>query len=245
MRDDPSAEARYQQLQHLIASMPDLADVAYMRESEGLKWLGRASALVEQACDFGDRVEFNLSCDRLGSIYWNPTAIRTVLYRALARAEVMAPASARGAFIPTGAPFDVFAALSKVLTEARRKVLIVDPYLDATVLTDFGGLVPDGVTLHLLSDGQYVKLASQLKPAVERWLRQYGTTRPVEARQSPPDALHDRLVLIDDDAAWSLSQSIKDFAKRAPGSVSRLDAEIAARKMSAYAAIWSASVALA
>lgn len=234
-------EALYQQLREIVASMPSLDAPNGVRSVEVLTWLGRAAALIEASGDVLDSAKFRGLCDQVG-MYWNPAEVRTVLYRALGRAELAAPAAARGAFIAVGARFDLFATLAKILAEAKNSVLIVDPYLDSTVVVDFAPLVPEGIPLHLLADGKYLK--PSLKPAVERWQAQHASARPLEARATAAGALHDRLVLIDGDQAWALSQSLKDFANRAPGSVVRMDAEITALKMSAYAGTWQASSVL-
>lgn len=90
-----------------------------------------------------------------------------VLYRVLAAAELKAPARAKGTFIPVGNRFDAFAALTKVLETAARDVLIVDPYMDEAVLTDFAGSVPATASLRLLSDQSTVK--ASIEPAAKAW----------------------------------------------------------------------------
>jgi len=61
------------------------------------------------------------------------------LYKAIAIAELDAPAGAQGAFIPVGNAFEAYSAIAKVLRSAASDVLIVDPYMDDSVLTDFAG----------------------------------------------------------------------------------------------------------
>jgi len=43
------------------------------------------------------------------------------------------------------------------MSSAKRDAFVVDPYMDDTVLTDFGGTLVDGVTLRLLTDQATVK----------------------------------------------------------------------------------------
>jgi len=62
-----------------------------------------------------------------------------VLYRVLASAETRVTPGAQGAFIPVGSSFDAYAAVAKVMSSAKRDAFVVDPYMDDTVLTDFGG----------------------------------------------------------------------------------------------------------
>jgi hypothetical protein len=77
-----------------------------------------------------------------------------------------------------------------------------------------------------------------LEPAGRRWKVQYHTSRPVEIRFAPLRALHDRAFIIDSTQAWTVTQSLKDFATRAHGEIVRAD-DIAALKIAAYEDIWS------
>lgn len=163
-----------------------------------------------------------------------------VLYRALARAELQASPSTRGAFIPVGEAFSAFTALSKILTEARRNVMFVDPYADANLLTDFAVLVPEGVTTLILADVSGRKAA--LAPAVKHWVQQYGSTRPLEVRLAPDRSLHDRLIIVDELVSWSLGQSFNALAARTPTSLLRADSETAQLKIQAHNQIWQSAV---
>ena len=51
-------------------------------------------------------------------------------------------------------------------------MLVVDPYMDETALSDFVLMVPEGVPIRLLSDNATVK--PTLRPARDRWLKQYS-----------------------------------------------------------------------
>jgi hypothetical protein len=124
-----------------------------------------------------------------------------------------------------------------VLKTATRDVLIVDPYMDEKALTDFGLLTPERITVRLLADKNSVQ--DSLPPAVERWTRQYGDKRPLEAKLTPRRALHDRAIFVDGKGAWVLTQSLKDFATRAPGVIFRVDEAVAALKIPAYEDLWN------
>ena len=69
-------------------------------------------------------------------------------------------------------------------------------------------------------------------------MAQYGAARPLQVRLAPPKALHDRAIFTDQTTAWTLTQSLKDFAKRSPAEIVRAD-DIAALKIAAYEAIWA------
>ena len=170
------------------------------------------------------------------------TGIAMVLYRALAEAELAAPTAAQGAFIPAGSSFDAIAALSKVLETATNDVLIVDPYMDDKTLSDFVPLVREQISVRLLADQQAHK--PSLKPAVARWQQQYQQARPLVAKVATARTLHDRVILIDSQEAWSLTQSLNAFATRSPATIVRVDPDTAALKIVAYEAMWASATAI-
>ncbi|MFB6414371.1 phosphatidylserine/phosphatidylglycerophosphate/cardiolipin synthase family protein [Bradyrhizobium tunisiense] len=242
MKIDP--EALYRQLGHLVATMPDLNGGDWTTP-DGQRWLGRAAALVQASgANSADVAVFNVASNNLGTALHtqNVQAITAIVHRALANAELVAPASSQGAFIAVGESFSALAAVSKVLAGARQTVLIVDPYADAKALTDFAVLASEGVLVRILSDASSVK--PSLKPAAENFMKQYGAARPLEVRLSPARSLHDRIITVDDADAWTLTQSLKDFAARSPATIVKVDAETATLKVSAYGAIWQAAAAL-
>jgi hypothetical protein len=144
----------------------------------------------------------------------------------------------QGAFILAGNAFSAFLALSKVLRLTRDDALIVDPYLDEKVLTDYAASLPDTCHLRLLAE--IGKLKPSLKPAVTSWRAQHGKDRPLEARTvTPPATLHDRLIIVDGVTVYLLTQSLNAFAVRAPATIARVDHETATLKVAAYEDMWS------
>jgi hypothetical protein len=229
------AESLYRQLGRLMEATPDLRARPWSTEVH--QWVGRADALVTQSGNSSDQIEWRTAISMLdasGDEAVNQMIM--VLHRVLAAAELKAPASAKGTFIPVGNSFDAFAALTKLLQTAARDMLIVDPYMDETALTEFGGAVPDGITLRLLTDQAGQK--QTLQPAAAKWVAQYGSARPLQVRLAPSKALHDRAIFIDQTTAWTLTQSLKDFAKRSHAEIVRAD-DTAALKIAAYEAIWA------
>lgn len=236
MSDDP--ETLYRQLGRLIETMPDLDP--YPLPSDAQQWLGRADALVKQSGDPRDIMDWRKAMGTFNTAS-RPTRIedfKGVLYRVLASAEIRAPAGVRGSFIPVGNSFDAFAALSKVLQTATEDVLIIDPYMDETALTEFGSAVPENVCLRLMADQANCK--PTLQPAAIKWVQQYGATRSLLVRFAPQKTLHDRAIFIDRTVAWTLTQSLKDFAKRSPAEIVRAD-DTAALKIAAYEGVWASA----
>ena len=90
-------------------------------------------------------------------------------------------------------------------------------------------------------DGASSKPAA-IKPPVERWAKQSGAA--VEVRLSPPRALHDRLIIVDRDKVWNVSQSCNHLAARSPASITPFDPDVAAQKRDAYEALWTAATPL-
>jgi hypothetical protein len=175
----------------------------------------------------------------------NVHTVLSVLNRALARAEMSAPVATQGAFIPVGAQFDVFQAVGKVFAAGNADILVVDPYIDETVLTQFAGLARDRARVRLLGDERFRDCGARLLAAIRAWAAQYGSLRPVEARRAAPRALHDRLIILDNGSeAWSVGQSIKDIAKTSPTAFIRLPTDVAVEKTAYYDDLWTASVVL-
>jgi hypothetical protein len=241
-------EALYVHLGRLIEVMPDLKKGSF---SEHQVWLGKAYALVDASRQFTDAAALKRAVGELqqaasgsGALqqFKRDTAaqtIATILHRVLAVVELKAPTTAQGAFIPAGSAFDAMAAVAKVLRTARRDVLMIDPYFDERVLTDFAPLATEGVNIRLLSDESSVY--ATLAPATTRWTAQYGSRRPLEVRLSPRRELHDRLVIIDGGEVWLLTQSFKDLAARSPATIIRVEGESGSLKIAAYEAKWQAA----
>lgn len=236
------AGAYYAQLTALAAEMPFLrsVDERLQTTTEVHKWIGRLFALVERVGDPMDMAALRIQTSSLsnaGLSHGAEAAIQAVLYRALGRAEAAAPASRRGHFVPVGEHFESFGAFASILSEATGSVMLIDPYLDHTSLTDFAVMAKEGVTIQLLADSSAAK--PSLEPAIKKWREQYGDNRRVEARLSHPKELHDRLMILDSSKVWIVTQSFKDFSAKSPGSIQRFESDSAKLKLEAYAAIWA------
>ena len=124
---------------------------------------------------------------------------------------------------PVGAAFDAFQAVGNVLRTAQRDVLIADPYINATILTDFAPLAPEGVSMRLLSDVFYTK-PDAVMPAAGRWIAQYGADRPLQVRQTAPRLMHNRIIVVD---------GVRAFA-----TVVRAEGDAAQLEIDAYGQLW-------
>ncbi|MEJ2816092.1 hypothetical protein [Caulobacter sp. CCG-8] len=248
MKPTLSPQAIYHQLGMLLANAPDLEgyDGEWNLPAATIQWLSKATALVKAATGVSaESLRIDNAVQNLVASIRPETQskqIILVLNQVLAMLEIDLPVSTQGAFVTTGASLDAYAAISKIVREATSSVLIVDPYMDATAVIEVAELVPPGVRVQLLSDAAAVK--PTLKTAASKWIQQYGSTRPLEARLAAARSLHDRLIIIDATAAWILTQSLKDFAQRSPATIQRADTELATMKVQAFGAIWAGATAL-
>lgn len=231
-------EVYYRQLGRHIETWPLILSPELSAEQH--QWLGRADALIALSGDVRDTVDWRFATSRLNTANWHNALedLKRIMYRVLASAELNVPVAVAGAFIPVGSTFDAYAAISKLLQTASKDVLVVDPYMDDTVLTQFGGLVEEGVSLRLLTSKSSQSIS--LVPASKSWTGQHGAKRPLSVRLATSSALHDRAIFIDDKTAWTITQSLRDIAKRSPAEIVRVD-DIAAMKIEAYKTIWDSS----
>jgi len=235
----------YHKLGRLLETAPQFSNCQACIEPSALHWLGRVHAIVNATyAGMGmDVVAVRMAMDNMRSAAWASavTEVFQIMYRALAHCELRMPPGSAGEFVPVGNSFDAFSALSKIFSKAIKDVMIVDPYLDQSVLIDFAVAIPENVSIRLLADENDHK--ATLGPAAQRWISQYGSKRPLSVKLAPRRSLHDRAIFIDLTEAWTLTQSLKDFAKRAPAEIVRADS-IAALKLQAYEEIWLAATTL-
>ena len=240
-------ESLYVQLGQLVAEMPNFGGTGRI-PPEANQWLGRAASLVAVTGNVVDHASITAASNALTSSegsyreYWAQT-IRATVYRALADAEAKAPTAARGGFIGIGAALDALQVVGQVFASAKQDILVIDPYVDSKLFTDFGPTASVGLPLRVLTDIFYSKREAML-PSVTRWNQQFGTSRPLEVRLTAPRALHDRLILVDGTRAWTLTQSLKDFANRSPALVQRVDPDLSAMKRDFYEQLWGTSTPL-
>lgn len=228
-------EARFAHFNELAATIPDFGDVGTPNQSpEVHEWLGRLHALLDQDVFGSEAFSVRLASDGVGTILHDNKVRQIVgaLYRAIARDELLLPASRQGSFIAAGNAYDALTATTRILSEAKSSLLIVDPYLGPKVLEVYAVQANEGVRVELLgSSGQ---VHAGLEPAAKAWAVQFGNKRPLSLRHAPRKQLHDRLIVVDRLEAWDVSQSFKDLAARSPASLSKALAEQAALKIEAY-----------
>ena len=177
------SQAIYIRLGHLIASMPDGVD-HYPQSPAVLDWLAEVQAVARASGDglvAADLITTVMSLLKSFGAFddGNRTAdanrIYMLLKQLLFSIELRLPASAQGAFITAGNAVDALLAVGRVLQSATADVLIVDPYMDQNMLTDFAVQAQDKVAIRLLADAKNCKPG--LRPMVLRWSSQYPIDR--------------------------------------------------------------------
>lgn len=231
----------YSELGALAASVPDFGD---MNNPQTAQWLGRAHAIIEEV--LGDTHPDTISFVIASKFQANAlmaldkgAELMIIVHRVLARLERLAPMAASSAFIGAGEQFTALSSLNRVISEAKCRVMFVDPYADANLLTDFAVAAAEGVNINILAGDGQVKPG--LAPAVRAWKTQYGSTRPVELRTARRGEIHDRAIFVDDANAWSMGTSFNAVGKKSPTILQRIDTEVFTGKKAAYEAIWQTS----
>jgi PLD-like domain len=242
-----SPEALHAQLQAIIQTLPPGLNRKHPNGNVGgallreeLQWLGRARALVEET---GHGLAMNTATGMRGQYpdYFAQQVLQ-ILYQAIAVAELELPATPTDAFIPAGNALDALKAVERIISSAQSSLLIVDPYLDGKILTEFAEFAPSGTSIHLLTDESGVK--ATLHPAARAWKKQHETDRQLQVRHAKARSLHDRMIAIDQSQVWTVGQSFNALAARSPTSFVQVDAETAQLKLQTYTEIWSVSQAL-
>lgn len=235
-------EELYFDLGRLVAEMPDLATAEITPETSD--WIARAVALVGLSGSLADKIQLSVATENLDGVLRPRKAqtITAIVHRALARAEGNVPPALQGAFITARNAFEVFAALRKLLSMAQVDVLLVDPYADAAVLTDYATLVPDGVSVRLLT-GPAANITS-LSAAAQNWLQRFGDARPLAIRVADADVLHDKLILVDNVTGWELGESFNNLGKRKHVSLVRISVDATDAKLAALTETWDTAAPL-
>lgn len=225
-------------MRELMATFPELTYGVTLTPEDSM-WLARAYALVKEILGVNAAVQFAHHQSQLGAMLTHQPsvdAITALVFRSIAIIELELPANAQGAFIAAGNVFDAITHAGRIFESAETDCFIVDPYLDAKILTDFAPFIPEGVKIRLLGDAKGVR--ETLRPVAQAWVAQHGNKRPLEIRATEPRKLHDRLIFIDGKEVWLIGQSFNALAKRSPTSFTKADKETAKLKIDAYTELW-------
>ena len=102
-----------------------------------------------------------------------------------------------------GQIFDAYALIADLIRQAKKRIVLIDNYVDDTVLTQLSKRTP-GVTVDIY-DGQ---ISKQLRQDVEKHNEQYPSVTLHKYSKS-----HDRFLIIDEDV-YHIGASLKDLGKK-------------------------------
>ena len=122
--------------------------------------------------------------------------------------------SEKGIFY-NGQVFDAYTFVSDIIRSAESSIILLDNYVDDTVLTLLGKR-KDNVTATILTKN----ISKQLRLDLQRYNSQYP---PIEIKTFS-DA-HDRFLIIDDTELYHIGASLKDLGKKW-FAFSRMDIEV-------------------
>jgi hypothetical protein len=241
-------EELYSHFKALALSHPDLNRYLQNRV-ECDQWLARAFALVQLEGDVVRIVEFQRIIRHFNGVSQSPykstdeiQTVASILMQCTAKLDLLVAPDIQGSFVHVGQSLDAYKALNQIFALAKKSLLIVDPYMDGTIITEYMIGVSESVEISLLADNASFK--SDLIVAGKKWRTQYTGNRSLEIRLAADRTLHDRIIIADGIVVWMVTQSFKDFAKRSPASVLRVDADTAALKVQAYEPIWKQAVSV-
>jgi hypothetical protein len=160
-------------LRNLLVTVPDLTGPIDAGNVDRHVWLGKAAAVVTAYGSPLASSSFVLGRGKLRTMSSDIGAemVLQALYDTASSLEMKIEPGTSGAFIPAGNALDAFAGITRVVQAASSQVLIVDPYLDSRVVTDFAIAVPAVASILLLADTKFVK--PTLAPAVRAFKIQY------------------------------------------------------------------------
>jgi hypothetical protein len=234
----PSPEQLLALLAVVIKEAPQFEYEAKLTDQE-IRWLGRADALLDASGSLPAIVSFRTARQNLGTYAHSREDLLIPLHDAYSKIELTVPMSFQGAFIPGGETWNGYAALVKIFQRDCDSILVVDPYLDATIYTELAPHISAKNSLTCLA-AKRPEYHAGLLAAAAKWTGDpVSNCRRVEVRYAPAGALHDRLIIVDGSEVWLISQSLKDIAKKSPASVTLAEGELGELKVQHYENLWT------
>ena len=226
-------EQLLQEVDDLLRTMPH-PDSFGEATPEHMAWLGRASAVVHAWDPLkcvglfdGHVARMNSALARESSA--GAKSVLTMLHQ-LRHDARMRSQGVQSVAVSTGAVFDYFDEVRKVIETAKLDLFFVDPYLDAEFVSRYLPHATSGAAIRLLARERL----STLLPAVGLLRQQSGMS--VEVRSAA--GFHDRYLLVDRVMCYQSGASFKDGAKKAPTTLTQItDAFVAVQ--ATYEGLWT------
>jgi hypothetical protein len=125
-------------------------------------------------------------------------------------------------------PYDAFKIIEGFLLSAKRRINIIDPYVDHSLFTLYLDCVDKNVEIKILTKNMQAKFEA----VARKFKAQMGN---LEVKLS--NDIHDRQIIVDD-RAWLIGQSLKDAGQKSLSIVEYTDPSIVD---SVFAKLWSNS----
>jgi hypothetical protein len=154
-------------------------------------------------------------------------AMESSLGAALSELELKMPEKEIKGHYDAGEEYEFYRDVKQILALAKTEVFIIDPYLSDDIFNLYADGINRSINLRILSNNIPASTASVAT--------KYAAGGNLSLRTTA--AIHDRLILIDE-RAWLIGQSIKDAAKKKPTYIVEQSAE---HIRPAYEAIWASA----
>jgi hypothetical protein len=102
-----------------------------------------------------------------------------------------------------GQVFDAYKFVTELIKKAKKSIILIDNYVDETILTLFSKNQKINVTIHTKN------ISRQLKLDLDRYNAQY---KPIEIKKF--NKAHDRFLIIDNKEVYHFGASLKDLGKK-------------------------------
>jgi hypothetical protein len=135
----------------------------------------------------------------------------------------------------SGEAYSFYIDLSKLIMEAKKIVMFIDPYINEEVFNLYVSKIRDNCDVYILTNKDNIgkdSLGATLGVA-KRYSQQNKFFKMRSTKK-----IHDRVVLIDD-RIWFVGQSIKDAAKNKPTFMVELSALMVSSTKNDYNKIWN------
>lgn len=178
-----------------LAAYRPLIDAAYQSLSNDEDRLRVAYIVTQELANRG-------STDELGN------ALREIGWEL--RDNRLAPSGSiiRELFFPEQSQHDAYVGIRAILQQATKKITIVDPYVDQSVLTLLSACTKPGVSIRILTS----KLPTDFVLEGRKWLSQHAESA---LNIATTKEFHDRFIVLDEITCWHVGCSIKDAGNKA------------------------------
>jgi len=121
---------------------------------------------------------------------------------------VPATGAVRELFFGDRSEHDAYVEIRALLQRAEKDIVIVDPYIDQSILTLLSACIKPGMSVRLLTS----KIPNDFVLEAKKWVAQHAGLS-LEVRTTKE--FHDRFVVLDNTVCWHVGASIKDAGQKA------------------------------